>query len=75
MANGSILAAFSKKALNQTFNITFGKAMTLYQYVKILSKYFPRLKYIFKERDHQRPKRGTLSISKAKKVIKLQTVF
>ena len=40
LANGSILAALSKKALNQTFNITFGKAMTLYQYVKILTKYF-----------------------------------
>ena len=75
LANGSILAALSKKALNQTFNITFGKAMTLYQYVKILTKYFPRLKYIFKERDHQRPKRGTLSISKAKKLLNYKPHF
>lgn len=75
LANGSILAAVSKKAINQTFNITFGKAMTLYQYVKILSKYFPRLKYIFKERDHQRPKRGTLSISKAKKLLNYRPYF
>ena len=75
LANGSILAAVSKKALNQTLNITFGKAMTLYQYVKILSKYFPRLKYKFKERDHQRPKRGTLSISKAKKLLNYKPYF
>ena len=49
--------------------------MTLYQYVKILTKYFPRLKYIFKERDHQRPKRGTLSISKAKKLLNYKPHF
>ena len=75
LANGAILAALSKKAINQTFNITFGKAMTLYQYVKMLSKYFPRLNYIFKERDHQRPKRGTLSISKAKKLLNYKPYF
>ena len=66
LAEGCVLAAMSKKAENNTFNITFGKAQTLYKYVKILSKYFKNLKYDFEERDKLRPKRGTLSIKKAK---------
>ena len=37
LAEGCVLAAKSKKAENNTFNITFGKAQTLYKYVKILS--------------------------------------
>ena len=69
LANGCILAATNKKGENNIFNITNGKAESLYKFVKILSKYFKNIKYKVKKRDSFRPKRGTLSIKKAKKLL------
>lgn len=69
LANGCILAATKKNGINNTFNITYGKAETLYKFIKILSKHFKNLKYIIKKRDSFRPKRGTLSIKKARKLL------
>ena len=37
--------------------------------VKILKKYFPKIQYEISGRDNFRPKRGTLSINKAKKLL------
>tara|TARA_B100000900_G_scaffold389303_1_gene382085 strand:+ start:2290 stop:3273 length:984 start_codon:yes stop_codon:yes gene_type:complete len=69
LANGTILAARSKKGINEIFNITCGKGQTLLKYVKYLKKKFPYLKYVVKERDKSKPSRGTLSINKAKKLL------
>ncbi|MBD1140959.1 NAD-dependent epimerase/dehydratase family protein [Pelagibacterales bacterium SAG-MED39] len=69
LVDGCWLAANSKKGVNETFNITFGKARTLYDYVKILQKYFKDLKYEIKKRDSRRPKRGTLKNDKARKFL------
>ena len=68
LVDGCWLAAKSKKGINETFNITFGKARTLYDYVQILKKHFKDLKFQVLERDKKRPKRGTLKIDKAKKL-------
>ena len=40
--------------------------------VKILSKHFKNLNYTIVKRDNFRPKRGTLSIKKAKKLLKFK---
>ncbi len=69
LANGAILAAKSKKGVNEIFNITCGKGQTLLSYVTYLKKKFPELKYVIKERDKTKPSRGTLSIMKAKKLL------
>ena len=69
LANGCISAATKKNGINETFNITYGKAETLYKFVKILSKHFKKLKYKIEKRDSFRPKRGTLSTNKAKKLL------
>ncbi len=69
LVDGCWLAANSKKGINETFNITFGKARTLYDYVQILKKYFKDLKYEVVERDNKRPKRGTLKNDKARKLL------
>ncbi len=69
LANGSILAARSKKGINEIFNITCGKGQTLFRYVSYLKSEFPKLKYVIKERDKSKPSRGTLSIKKAKKLL------
>lgn len=70
LTNGAIKAGIHNNGINQTFNITNGKAETLFKFVKILQKHFKNLKYKISNRDSFRPKRGTLSIFKAKKLIK-----
>ena len=44
LAAGCVLAATNKKGENQTFNITYGKAETLYKFVQLLSKHYKNLK-------------------------------
>lgn len=68
-AKGFVLAATHENAVNETFNITHGKAHTLLQYAECLKKHFPDLRYEVTERDAFRPKRGTLSIEKAKRLM------
>ena len=75
LAKGCILAATKKNGVNETFNITYGKAETLYKFVKILSKHFKKLKYKIEKRDSFRPKRGTLSINKAKKLLNYNPIY
>tara|TARA_Y100000591_G_scaffold227279_1_gene198249 strand:- start:56 stop:613 length:558 start_codon:yes stop_codon:yes gene_type:complete len=69
LANGSILAARSKKGINEIFNITCGKGQTLLSYVIYLKKKFPNIKYVVKARDKAKPSRGTLSINKARRLL------
>lgn len=68
-ARGFVLAAFSPKAENEIFNITTGNARTLKEYVDIIKKHFPDIKVIEKPADSNRPVRGSLDISKAKKFL------
>ena len=75
LANGCILAATKKNGINETFNITYGKAETLYKFVMILSKHFKKLKYKIEKRDGFRPKRGTLSINKAKRLLNYKPIY
>ncbi|MBN85979.1 MAG: 3-beta hydroxysteroid dehydrogenase [Dehalococcoidia bacterium] len=69
VANGFLLCATQDGALGETFNITHGKANTLLDYVECLSKHFPDIDVEVTERDAFRPRRGTLSIEKARKAI------
>ena len=75
IATGFILAATKAGGANEIFNITYGKAHKLLQYVQELSKYFPNIKYEVVERDGFRPKRGTLSIAKAEKLLGYKPSF
>jgi nucleoside-diphosphate-sugar epimerase len=69
LAEGCILAATKKNGENEIFNITYGSGESLFKFVRILSNHFKDLKYRIKKRDPFRPKRGTLSIQKAKKLL------
>jgi Nucleoside-diphosphate-sugar epimerases len=62
-------AARSPKGKNETFNITFWKARKILDFAKIISKNFPKSKLEVVERDNTRPKRGTLSTTKARKLL------
>ena len=69
IAHGAILATVKDEAIGEDFNITHGKAHTLLDYVECLKFHFPDLNYEILPRDSFRPKRGTLSIEKARTLI------
>ena len=75
LADGCIKAAENKNGLNNTFNLTTGKSRKILDYAKILSDYFPEAKIKIEGRDKKRPKRGTLSITKARKLINFNPKF
>lgn len=69
IARGFVLTATRPEAVGETFNITYGRAVTLLEFALELQKYFPGARHVITERDAFRPKRGTLSIEKAKRLL------
>lgn len=69
VAKGFALALTKEDVKDETFNITGGQARSLLEFAKILEGHFPGLKYEVTPRDEFRPKRGTLDISKARKLL------
>lgn len=59
----------SKNSINETFNITFGESKPVQKMAEILKEYFPKIKIDYQDDDPFVPKRGTLDINKAKKLI------
>lgn len=74
VVNGVELVIKNKNSLGQTFNITFGKSEKIINLAEYVAKKF-NVKINFKKRDKLMPKRGTLDISKAKKLINYSPVF
>jgi nucleoside-diphosphate-sugar epimerase len=66
---GIELIIVKKKSINQTFNLTYGKACKIKTLAKTVQSYFPSVKIKFKKRDKLIPLRGTLDISKAVKLL------
>ncbi len=64
-----------KKSRNQIFNITFGEGRKIVDLIKILKKNFPKITIEFKAWDKLTPKRGGLSIVKAKKLLSYKPKF
>jgi nucleoside-diphosphate-sugar epimerase len=69
IAHGFVLAIKSEKAKNETFNITRGEGRSLKEFVDILKGLIPNLKTEVTPADGERPERGTLDISKARKLL------
>ena len=69
LVKGIVCVLKSKKSINQTFNITYGKSQTINKLFYNLKKEFPNIKVSYKKRDKLTPFRGTLSTIKAKKLI------
>lgn len=68
-ARGFVLAGTHEAGAGETFNVTCGKASTLLEFAAALKEHFPGLRYEVVERDGFRPKRGTLSIEKARRLL------
>lgn len=66
---GFFKAGTSPNGLNQIFNITYGEARPVSQLVDVLEDYFPNIEVLHKKRDTTMPKRGTLKVDKARKLI------
>jgi nucleoside-diphosphate-sugar epimerase len=75
IVQGTLKCIYSPKANNQIFNITYGEACTIKEYINILKEYFPKIKVKKQKSDILRPKRGTLDISKAKKLLGYQPQY
>lgn len=69
-AEGIIKVMFNESGNGEAFNITYGRGYTLREFAEILQGHFPDLEIqIVEEEDVFRPKRGALSIQKAKKLV------
>lgn len=75
LCNGVILSIEKKEALNEIFNLTYGGAKTINNLKDILLDNFPNAKITYEKRDKLMPKRGTLSINKAKKLLGYNPTF
>tara|TARA_B100000900_G_scaffold416206_1_gene450051 strand:+ start:3566 stop:4576 length:1011 start_codon:yes stop_codon:yes gene_type:complete len=69
LIEGISLCCENENAKNQTFNLTFGNSKKINELVQILQNEFPNTKIFYKEREKFMPERGTLDISKAKKLL------
>jgi UDP-glucose 4-epimerase len=68
-AQGFVRFATQDGGIDETFNVTYGKAHRLVEFVECLRESFESLEYDVIERDDGRPKRGTLSIEKARRLV------
>jgi nucleoside-diphosphate-sugar epimerase len=69
VADGFVLALEKKEAAGQTFNITRGRSREVREYAEAIRRLFPHVDLIDKPSDSVRPERGTLDISKARRLL------
>lgn len=69
LIEGIAICCTNENSINETFNITFGNARKINDLLKIIESEFPGTEVEYNERDKLMPKRGTLSIDKAKKLL------
>lgn len=79
LVEGLYLAVFHPKAKNHTFNMTTGRGRMIKEFATLVKKVLPKTKIEVQPSldpgDLARPKRGTLSIEKAKKLLGFRPKF
>ena len=75
LVDGIHLCCLKKESINQTFNLTYGSSRKINDLLKILKSEFPEINVNYKEREKFMPERGTLNISKAKKLLNYEPKF
>ncbi len=63
------LCCEKENAKNQIFNLTYGNSRKISELTEILKQEFPDIKIFYKEKEKFMPERGTLDVSKAKKLL------
>ena len=69
LAKGVALVIEKKESLNQTFNMTYGEARTIYDMASILKENFNNINIEYSSKDALTPDRGTLNIDKARSIL------
>lgn len=69
LINGIVCVINSNKSQQEIFNLTFGKSQSINFLLSTLKKEFSDIEVEYKARDKLMPVRGTLDISKAKRLI------
>jgi len=75
LIEGISLCCFKEEAKNQSFNLTFGSSKKINELIEILKSEFPKVKVNYNERESFMPERGTLDVSKAKKLLDYKPLF
>ena len=69
LVEGICLVIQNPAALNQIFNMTYGKARSLLEIVDVVRQHFPDVGVEYVDREVLKPVRGTLSLKKAKELL------
>lgn len=69
LVDGLILAMRHPGAVNQIFNLTYGSSRSIADLIEIVRDEFPDLEVERIERDRLMPRRGTLSVDKAREIM------
>ncbi|WP_075534771.1 NAD-dependent epimerase/dehydratase family protein [Candidatus Pelagibacter communis] len=69
LVQGIMLCCENEKARNETFNITYGNARKISELLSILKSEFKDVEVSYVPKEKFVPERGTLNISKAKKLL------
>ena len=69
LVEGISLCCEKESAKNETFNLTFGSSRKINELLEILRKEFKEVNVLYKEKEKFMPERGTLDVSKAKKLL------
>ncbi len=69
LAQGVMRAIASPNGANQVFNITYGAGRSLEELVEVLRDRMPGVNVRYLDRDRLTPRRGTLSIDKARELL------
>lgn len=75
LMEGISLACDNEKAINQTFNITFGNSRKITEMIAMIKDEFKGVNVKFKEKDKLMPERGTLNNEKAKKFLNYESKY
>jgi len=73
--SGVIKIIESDKAINETFNLTYGESRTIGQLAGIVEDQFPDIKINYLPKEKLTPDRGTLNVDKARKLIGYKPKF
>ncbi len=66
---GVVLVLTHEGAKNEIFNLTYGHSRPIAQMADLLPKHFPEVRIRYEPRDRLTPRRGTLSVDKAERLI------
>jgi len=69
LVQGLVLILTNKKALNETFNLTYGESRPLKALVSLIQRHFPGIEVEYKPWKHTVPHRGTLDIGKVRRLL------